>query len=593
MSPHFSAALLARDLGDDGPGHGAHVRVRPDLRARHRRRRGQRAAVAGGPPAARRRAARPPRRRTSRRGRPGRALPVRASGEALLHRALAATTSGVTIADLRQPDQPLVYVNEAFAEMAGFPSSRSSAATAGSCRAPTPTPLPCSGSAARVDAGEECRETLLNYRGPERTPWWNEVFLSPVVDEQGRVPAVHRRPERRHGPRRGRARPRARARPRRELPRAASSGSPRPTPSPGSRTGAAWRSGSTRRCGRPRPTTPPSRSCSSTSTASSGSTTGTATRRRPAAGPPPSACAARLRRGDLLARLGGDEFLVGSVGLGAGDSAGSRRSGSRQRAGRAPSATPVELRGHSEVSVGGERGRRGLPRPTARTFESAACTARTLSMYAHAATGRDRGRVALDVVATRPAPVASRPRAGDRPPGGPVRGCAPVPPSCLESGASCSVQPRRGGSSVASPPSASAVSCSVSSAAGTDRARRPPVRGQLHHPDDPVGPGHGGSPVGRPAVGAGGRPSGAPSASAIWCSVAATRSARPDRPGLGVGEAVQLGLVLDQRDERGDDRAQGRPVVGVLAPDLTEQARQQDSGRRSARGRRRRARPCR
>ncbi len=38
-----------------------------------------------------------------------------------------------------------------------------------------------------LTAGEECRETLLNYRGPKRTPWWNEVFLSPVVDEQGRV----------------------------------------------------------------------------------------------------------------------------------------------------------------------------------------------------------------------------------------------------------------------------------------------------------------------------------------------------------------------------------------------------------------------
>jgi diguanylate cyclase (GGDEF)-like protein len=38
-----------------------------------------------------------------------------------------------------------------------------------------------------LSAGEECREVLLNYRGPERTPWWNDVWLSPVVDDQGRV----------------------------------------------------------------------------------------------------------------------------------------------------------------------------------------------------------------------------------------------------------------------------------------------------------------------------------------------------------------------------------------------------------------------
>ncbi len=76
----------------------------------------------------------------------------------------------------------------AFAATGGLPRRRRPrAATAGSCRAPTPTPPPWRGSAARIAAGEECRETLLNYRGPERTPWWNEVYLSPVVDEDGRV----------------------------------------------------------------------------------------------------------------------------------------------------------------------------------------------------------------------------------------------------------------------------------------------------------------------------------------------------------------------------------------------------------------------
>ncbi len=40
---------------------------------------------------------------------------------------------------------------------------------------------------AAVARGEECRETLLNYRGEQRVPWWNEIYLAPVVDAEGRV----------------------------------------------------------------------------------------------------------------------------------------------------------------------------------------------------------------------------------------------------------------------------------------------------------------------------------------------------------------------------------------------------------------------
>src|SRR5437763_10899045 len=52
LSPHFAAALLARDLGDGGPdlaGPGAHLRVRADLRPGHGREGGERAAGPGGP----------------------------------------------------------------------------------------------------------------------------------------------------------------------------------------------------------------------------------------------------------------------------------------------------------------------------------------------------------------------------------------------------------------------------------------------------------------------------------------------------------------------------------------------------------------
>jgi diguanylate cyclase (GGDEF)-like protein len=40
---------------------------------------------------------------------------------------------------------------------------------------------------AAIASGRECRELLLNVRGPGREPWWNEVHLSPVRDGDGRV----------------------------------------------------------------------------------------------------------------------------------------------------------------------------------------------------------------------------------------------------------------------------------------------------------------------------------------------------------------------------------------------------------------------
>ena len=132
---------------------------------------------------------RPPARRQQHRARrpPARTAVRGSAREELLHRALAATTSGVTLAAFDQPDQPLVYVNEAFAAMAGFPVDD---VLGGNCRflqGPDTDLAAVARIRSALAAGAECRETLLNYRGPERTPWWNEVWLSPVVDDQGRV----------------------------------------------------------------------------------------------------------------------------------------------------------------------------------------------------------------------------------------------------------------------------------------------------------------------------------------------------------------------------------------------------------------------
>jgi diguanylate cyclase (GGDEF)-like protein/PAS domain S-box-containing protein len=186
LSPHFAAALLARDLGDDGPdlgrtfeyaltydrdvvveaAHGLLSRVVP---------------VAGEPypepdpvPAPR----------------PvlvGPAVDEPGRQEHLLERALAATTNGVTIADMTRPDQPLVLVNGAFEQLAGFPESELLGRNCRFLQGEDTDRTAVRRLREAVAEGREAHETLLNYRGPDRTPWWNEVHLSPIRDERGRV----------------------------------------------------------------------------------------------------------------------------------------------------------------------------------------------------------------------------------------------------------------------------------------------------------------------------------------------------------------------------------------------------------------------
>jgi diguanylate cyclase (GGDEF)-like protein/PAS domain S-box-containing protein len=110
-----------------------------------------------------------------------------AEGDALLRSALAATTNGVTVVDLREPDQPLVFVNEAFEQLAGLPRAEVLGRNCRFLQGPDTDPAAVARIRAAIARGEECREILVNLRGPERTPWWNEVHLAPVRDSAGTV----------------------------------------------------------------------------------------------------------------------------------------------------------------------------------------------------------------------------------------------------------------------------------------------------------------------------------------------------------------------------------------------------------------------
>jgi diguanylate cyclase (GGDEF)-like protein/PAS domain S-box-containing protein len=100
---------------------------------------------------------------------------------------LAATTNGVSISDMTRPDQPLVFVNPAFEALSGFPAADLLGRNCRLLQGPDTDRHAVGRIRDALRAGVEVRELLLNVRGPDREPWWNEVHLSPVHDEDGRV----------------------------------------------------------------------------------------------------------------------------------------------------------------------------------------------------------------------------------------------------------------------------------------------------------------------------------------------------------------------------------------------------------------------
>ncbi|NEP60967.1 MAG: PAS domain S-box protein [Symploca sp. SIO2G7] len=100
----------------------------------------------------------------------------------LRDQAIDASSVGITIADARLPDMPLIYVNPAFEVITGY----SPADVLGyNCRflQGTKTDQPAVAELrAAIKAGKNCTVTLLNYR-KDGTRFWNELTISPIYDD--------------------------------------------------------------------------------------------------------------------------------------------------------------------------------------------------------------------------------------------------------------------------------------------------------------------------------------------------------------------------------------------------------------------------
>jgi two-component system, NtrC family, sensor kinase len=104
----------------------------------------------------------------------------------LYDRAMAATSTGVTIADATNPEHPVIYCNPAFESMTGY---RREEILGKNCRFlqgidTDSEALEIIRKALKTDS--ECQVTLKNYR-KDGTTFWNALSVSPVRDRTGKL----------------------------------------------------------------------------------------------------------------------------------------------------------------------------------------------------------------------------------------------------------------------------------------------------------------------------------------------------------------------------------------------------------------------
>ena len=104
----------------------------------------------------------------------------------LLLRAVQESVSGVVVADVRQADQPLVYVNPAFEAMTGYSALDVLGSNCRLLQGPDTDPARLRALSQAVQRGEQHQVVLRNYR-KDGSGWWNELNLSPVRDQYGQV----------------------------------------------------------------------------------------------------------------------------------------------------------------------------------------------------------------------------------------------------------------------------------------------------------------------------------------------------------------------------------------------------------------------
>ncbi|MCU0223624.1 MAG: SpoIIE family protein phosphatase [Acidobacteria bacterium] len=104
----------------------------------------------------------------------------------LKDQALDVVAEGVTIADARQPDRPLIYINQGFERMTGFPIEDVLGRNCRFLQGPETDPAAVAQIRTALAERRECVLEILNYR-KDGTTFWNRLSITPLRDAAGEV----------------------------------------------------------------------------------------------------------------------------------------------------------------------------------------------------------------------------------------------------------------------------------------------------------------------------------------------------------------------------------------------------------------------
>lgn len=104
----------------------------------------------------------------------------------LLAKAVGAAASSVIITDKRLPDHPIIFCNVAFERLTGYDCEEAIGRNCRFLQGNDRNQEAIDEVRTAIAQGTTCTVALRNYR-KDGTPFWNELVLSPVTEEDGTV----------------------------------------------------------------------------------------------------------------------------------------------------------------------------------------------------------------------------------------------------------------------------------------------------------------------------------------------------------------------------------------------------------------------
>jgi len=105
---------------------------------------------------------------------------------ALQERALAVAAEGITIADARLPERPLIYVNDGFVRLTGYTAAEVLGRNCNFLQGEDVDEDTVAVMRRAMKDGRDCTVEILNRR-KDGSPFWNRLSITPVRDDSGEV----------------------------------------------------------------------------------------------------------------------------------------------------------------------------------------------------------------------------------------------------------------------------------------------------------------------------------------------------------------------------------------------------------------------